>query len=192
MVAQFLQSCTQDINKHQPFKQCLEQFVNLVIRYLTRQLEADLSLDIETLERKVDSIGWVIYKEDKEDKKDKAGNVEGKQGALLSLTRIKGIRGYKEQPRCLLSYSVYYYYSELIKYYKKIYIKNRIFNQPFQCPKCYYLGIGDSQISGGESIQSNYVKTVYNKIYAPYFPFYITLAKDLFRYLIYFSSFLSR
>jgi hypothetical protein len=40
----------------------------------------DPSLDIETLERKVNNIGRVIYKEgkeDKKDKKDKVGNVEG-------------------------------------------------------------------------------------------------------------------
>ena len=52
--------------------------MNLLIRYLTCRLEMDPSLDIETLEYKVDNIGWVIRKEDKEDKKDKVGNVEGK------------------------------------------------------------------------------------------------------------------
>ncbi|XTI82107.1 hypothetical protein V2W45_1225327, partial [Cenococcum geophilum] len=36
------------------------------------------------------------------------------------------------------------------------------------------------------------VKMVYNKIYTPYFPSYLTLAKDPFKYLIYFSFFLSR
>ena len=140
-------------------------------------------------------MGWVIYKEDKEDekdKKDKAGNAEGKQGTLPSLTRMKGMRGRKEQPRCLLSYSVYYYRSELTKHYKKIYIKNGIFKQPFWCPKCRHLGIEDSQISGGESVQSNHVKTVYNKIHAPYFPSYLTPAKDPSRYLICSRSFLPR
>jgi len=83
------------------------------------------------LERKADNIGLATYKKDKEDKKNKVGNIEGEQGALLSLTITKGIRGHKEQPRCLLNYSVYCRHSELIKHYKKIYVKNGIFKQPF-------------------------------------------------------------
>jgi hypothetical protein len=94
----------------------------------------DLSLNTETLECEVDDISQAIYKENKEDekdKKDKVGNIKSKQGAFLSLTKIKGIRGCKEQPKYLFSYSIYCHYSKLIKYYKKIYIKNRIFKQPF-------------------------------------------------------------
>ena len=56
----------------------MEWFINLFIKYLTYQLEIDLSLDAETLEHKVDNIGLVIYKEDKKDKKNKAGNTKGK------------------------------------------------------------------------------------------------------------------
>jgi len=86
------------------------------------------------LEREADNIGRATRKEDKEDKKDKkdeVGNAKGEQGALLSSTRTKGIRGRKEQPRYLLSCGVYCRRSELTKHYKKIYIKNRIFKQPF-------------------------------------------------------------
>ncbi|XTI87036.1 hypothetical protein V2W45_1239383, partial [Cenococcum geophilum] len=36
------------------------------------------------------------------------------------------------------------------------------------------------------------VKTVYSKIYAPNFPSYVNLAEDLFKYLIYSSSFLPK
>ncbi|KAF2184554.1 hypothetical protein K469DRAFT_578956, partial [Zopfia rhizophila CBS 207.26] len=165
-IAEFLQSCTNDVDEGSPVDQRSKVYMNLLVDFLDHRPQPSPRPESEIPKVKPDPMGRQ-KSADVGDKKDDAETNE---------------RG--EQSRCFLCGGSFRGRSELTKHYHRMHVKTGTFDWPFSCPECLSQGMDDALIEGGAPAWGSRVERVHGKIHAPNLPSYAHPLKSSARCLL--------